>query len=98
MKDVVFVLFLNKRDLLADKLAKQKVQFNAWFNEYTGDNSYNSVTEWIKNRFLSLNKNPNRKIFTHLTCATDTGNIKTVLDAVQRVVLQVTLQQSGLLE
>ena len=37
-----------------------------------------------------------RSIFTHITCATDTGNVKFVFNAVVAIILEENLKASGL--
>jgi guanine nucleotide-binding protein subunit alpha len=41
-------------------------------------------------------KHADKKIYTHFTCATDTTQIRFVMSAVNDIILQSTLRQSGL--
>ena len=63
----------------------------------TGGKDYDNATEWLKMKFTSLNKNPEKNIYTHLTCATDTNNIKFTFDSVAEIILFKTLQDNVLL-
>ena len=48
-------------------------------------------------KFTSLNKNPDKVIFTYWTCATDTSNIKYTFEAVQELVLFENLEKQDLI-
>ena len=53
--------------------------------------------EYIRQRFEALNKKQGKKeIYTHYTCATDTGNIRFVFDAVTDVIIRRHLRDVGL--
>jgi len=88
------ILFLNKMDLFREKI--QKVDLSACFPEYGDGKNYDKGLAFIKHKFVSLNKNPDKKkIYTHETCATDTRNIKFVFEAVKDIIIQTNLQASG---
>jgi len=89
------ILFLNKRDLFADKITK--VDLRTCFPEYTGGKSYEAASEYIRKAFLSQNENDKKIIYCHFTCATDTGNILVVFNAVKDIVLNQTLTDAGML-
>jgi len=46
------ILFLNKVDIFKEKLPK--FPFSNYVTEYEGDNTYEQVSEYIKNKFLSV--------------------------------------------
>lgn len=49
-------------------------------------------------RFQSVTvKNSDKQVYTHFTCATDTKQIKFVMDAVNDIILQSSLREVGLL-
>ena len=48
----------------------------------TGGSEYGNACDYILNRFVSLNQQPEKQIYTHFTCATDTTQIKFVMQAV----------------
>jgi len=75
-------LFLNKRDLFADKI--QKVDPRKWFPDYTGGCDYDKASEYFKKKFQERLKATKSRspLYLHMTCATDTGNMKFVLDAI----------------
>lgn len=97
-KDRNVVLFLNKKDLLEEKVASGKSPVSVYFPEYSGpDDSYKDIEEFFKNLFLSKNPNPDeRKIYTYVTCATDTKNIEVVDVTVQRIIMEEILKGIGI--
>jgi len=88
------ILFLNKRDLFAEKL--KKVPLKDYFPEYEGDNSFDSAAEFLRDQFLKRNHVPEKQIYTHITCATDTGNVAAVFNAVKDIVIRIGLAAAGL--
>lgn len=89
------ILFLNKIDLFSDKLARSPL--NAAFPDYEGDSSYESASQFLVNKFTELNQSETKQIYTHLTCATDTSQIKFVMAAVNDIIIQANLRDCGLL-
>jgi hypothetical protein len=57
---------------------------------------YDKTIEYIRDKFVSLNPNPKKQIYYHVTCATDTNNVRVVFDAVRDTVLHKALRDSGL--
>jgi guanine nucleotide-binding protein G(i) subunit alpha len=47
--------------------------------------------------FLRLNKSATKKIYHHFTCATDTGNIRHVFDAVSDIIVERNLNKMGVI-
>lgn len=88
-----FILFLNKVDLLKDKVRKSPVR--KYFPDYKGNsNDPEDALKYFENLFLSLNKSK-RPIYVHRTCATDTESMKFILTAVTDMVIQQNLKKSG---
>jgi len=92
--ETAMILFLNKRDLFEDKI--KKVDLKVCFLEYMGGCNYDNAVTFIKDKFLSMNENPKKHIYTHVTCATDTDNIQVVFNAVKDIILHKVLDDSGL--
>uniref|UniRef100_A0A158P701 Guanine nucleotide-binding protein alpha-1 subunit n=1 Tax=Angiostrongylus cantonensis TaxID=6313 RepID=A0A158P701_ANGCA len=88
------ILFLNKRDLFIEKI--KHVSIKTAFPEYTGPQTYEDSVKYIKQRFEMLNQNPNKTIFVHETCATDTDHVQKILDSVISMIIQQNLHKSGL--
>ena len=82
------LLFLNKSDLFREKLEKKPI--SVYFKDYTGEpHNFEQSIEHIGNSFKKLIKegDPNR-VHIHVTCATDTGNVKLVFDGVKNTILK----------
>ena len=63
----------------------------------TGQDTYEEAAAYIQLQFEDLNKRKDSKeIYTHFTCATDTGNIQFVFDAVTDVIIKNNLKDCGL--
>ena len=94
------ILFLNKRDLFAEKIKRVPLSKCKSFATYRGDaDSFDQTTRYIRKAFCSLNQNPTqRNIFTHITCATDTDNVQRVFADVQHIVIEASLIQAGLMD
>jgi len=95
--DTSMILFLNKTDLFKEKFCVKKVPLTIAFPNYSAGDSYDAATAFIQAHFEALNKQETKKIYSHLTCATDTENIKVVFDAVKEIILSKTLRMSGFL-
>ncbi|NXG17776.1 GNAT3 protein, partial [Grallaria varia] len=89
------VLFLNKKDLFQEKITK--VHLNICFPEYNGQNTFEDAANYITKQFLDLNiRKEDKEIYCHLTCATDTQNVKFVFDAVTDIIIKENLKDCGL--
>lgn len=94
--DTSIILFLNKKDLFAQKIMKSPI--TVCFPEYKGQNSYEECALYIQMKFENLNRRKDHKqIYTHFTCATDTSNIQFVFDSVTDVIIKNNLSSCGLL-
>jgi len=91
------VLLLNKKDLFEEKI--KRVDLSICFPEYTGGSDFTKASKFIEEQYKSKIKihNDKRPIFCHVTCATDTTNIKTVFTAMKSVLLDGILINNGLL-
>lgn len=91
------ILFLNKVDLFKEKLERKSKHFMETFTDFKGDpKDFNQTTEYIEDLFCSECKFPNKDIFAHLTCATDTGNVQRVFEVCKLRILQDNLAGVGL--
>merc|ERR1712130_101456 len=71
------ILFLNKKDLLAEKI--KTIPPQDFFPEYRGDGSYKSVIEFLEKEFGERNQQ-DREIISHVTCATNTDDVQQVFN------------------
>ncbi|KAF8952182.1 guanine nucleotide-binding protein subunit alpha [Entomortierella lignicola] len=89
------ILFLNKIDRFKEKLPISPMR--KYFPDYEGGDDYDQASQYILNRFVSLNLSDTKQIYTHFTCATDTSQIKFVMAAVSDIIIQTNLRDCGLL-
>jgi len=89
--DTPVILFLNKSDLFKEKIKKYKI--SDYFPEYKGGDDFDDACQFITNKFLALNeKEDTKKIYPHVTCCTDTENIRHVFAAVKDSVAKEMLR------
>jgi guanine nucleotide-binding protein subunit alpha len=90
------ILFLNKSDLFREKI--KHVDLSVVFPDYTGGNDHEQAQQYIERRFLALNRDPaSRHVYRHVTCATDTKNIKFVLDVVKNILLEENMKRNDVI-
>ncbi|KAI7893231.1 G protein alpha subunit [Mucor mucedo] len=89
------ILFLNKIDLFQQKLPSSPLE--DYFPDYKGGDSYEAASQYITQRFVSLNSSVEKQVYTHLTCATDTEQVRFVMTAVNDIILQSNLRDVGLI-
>ncbi|MBN3321054.1 GNAO protein, partial [Atractosteus spatula] len=92
--DTSIILFLNKKDIFEEKIKKSSLTI--CFPEYAGPNTFADAVAYIQSQYESKNKSPNKEIYSHITCATDTNNIQFVFDAVTDVIIANNLRGCGL--
>ncbi|GBN31171.1 Guanine nucleotide-binding protein G(q) subunit alpha [Araneus ventricosus] len=81
-----FILFLNKKDLLEEKIMVSHLA--DYFPEYNGPTQdHIAAQEFISTMYLSQNPDPYKMVYPHFTCATDTDNIRFVFAAVKNTIL-----------
>jgi len=93
-RETSMILFLNKRDLFQDKITK--VSLRECFAGYEGPNTYDAGCAFLQEQFESRNRNPEKQVYTHITCATDTDNISAVFNAVKDIIIRKSLNEAGL--
>jgi len=97
--NTAMILFLNKEDIFRQKLAAGK-SIKVAFSDYTGANDFDSSTEFLKKKFTNVEDpvtGKPKEIYTHITCATNTENVKLVFEAVKDFILNKALAGSGLI-
>jgi len=95
-KKTSMILFLNKRDLFAEKIKKVPLT-KGCFPDYHGENSYDGASSFILEQFRARNRDGEKQIYPHLTCATDRDNVKVVFNAVKDTVIRRSLEEGGLI-
>ena len=88
------ILFLNKKDLFEAKV--MKVPIKATFPDYTGpEKDFAAGVQFFQNEFTSKIADGSKEIYVHVTCATDTDNVKVVFEACKDTILKANLLDSG---
>jgi len=91
--NIPIILFLNKMDLFQEKI--KKINITEAFPDYTGSQDCDAASNYIQNQFVALNENPEKGVYPHFTCATNTDCIKKVFLSVQSIVLRAAIASSG---
>lgn len=104
-QDTSIILFLNKKDLFEEKYLQKKVPLNitGLFTDMgvpDCEPNYEIATKWLVDVFLGRRdeKNKDKEIYHHITCATDRENVSTVFNACKDIILKGNLKGSGFLE
>jgi hypothetical protein len=103
-KKTSMILFLNKRDLMEEKLKKKDM--TCWReNTRACGQDYDKCLAYLKKEYMLKNNSPeSRQVYAHATCATDTTNVSFVMESVFDVILKENLRKlavgdiDGLLE
>jgi len=90
------ILFLNKDDLFREKI--KKIDLKVCFDEYDGGCDYEKASSYMKRQFLKKNDYPDMKrVYVHITCATDTANISFTFNVVSDIIVKERLKECGLM-
>lgn len=90
------ILFLNKSDLFKQKIVHKPLTI--CFAEYEGQNTFLEASDYITLQFKKqMTKRDNKLLYTHITCATERGNVAKVFDDVQHTIVQNALKYNGLI-
>lgn len=96
-REIDMILFLNKRDLFEDKIKRKSIKDVEEFADYDGSpHSYDDGVQYFLNKFVSLNRCP-KDIYHHVTCATDSNNVRVVFEACRQIILKKNLADSGIM-
>ncbi|XP_056137047.1 guanine nucleotide-binding protein subunit alpha-12a [Lampris incognitus] len=89
--NVSIILFLNKTDLLVEKIHTADIRKN--FPEFSGDPyRLEDVQAFLVQSFSRKRRNRGKPLFHHFTTAVDTENIRFVFHAVKDTILQENLK------
>ncbi|RDW81925.1 G protein alpha subunit [Coleophoma cylindrospora] len=87
------ILFLNKIDLFKGKIAASPITKHG-FSDFLGDTTnWQQTSKYFMDKFVALNRNPNREVYGHFTNATDTNLLKVTMASVQDMIIQRNLQK-----
>uniref|UniRef100_A0A8C6SM23 Uncharacterized protein n=1 Tax=Neogobius melanostomus TaxID=47308 RepID=A0A8C6SM23_9GOBI len=88
-EDSSTILFLNKTDLLEEKIPRSHLA--TYFPEFSGKFVYSlphAAKEFILQMYTNLHRGHEKRLYAHYTCATDTDNIKKVFKSVKDTVFR----------
>eukprot|EP00009_Paramoeba_aestuarina_P003663 CAMPEP_0201512570 /NCGR_PEP_ID=MMETSP0161_2-20130828/4797_1 /ASSEMBLY_ACC=CAM_ASM_000251 /TAXON_ID=180227 /ORGANISM="Neoparamoeba aestuarina, Strain SoJaBio B1-5/56/2" /LENGTH=252 /DNA_ID=CAMNT_0047908455 /DNA_START=383 /DNA_END=1141 /DNA_ORIENTATION=+ len=91
------ILFMNKCDLFKEKI--KTIDMKCMFDDYKGGNDYDKGCKFLTNIYVNLieqDAQQKRDVYPHVTCATDTENVKFVFDSVQKSILGNTMGNLGM--
>jgi GTPase SAR1 family protein len=90
-RHVSIILFLNKTDLLEEKV--KTADISKLCSSFRGDpHDLDHVQQFILGQFVEKRNDPNKQIYHHFTTATDTENIRVVFRAVKDTILSKNIQ------
>jgi guanine nucleotide-binding protein subunit alpha len=93
------MLFLNKKDLLAEKIMNSNIVDQPPFSDYAGEprNFDDGVLYFFQNFKDYRVDQEDIYQYTHVTCATDTNNMEFILELVRTILMTQSLMNSGFL-
>jgi len=94
-RKTAMILFLNKSDLFKEKI--KTVDMRCCFEDYEGGLDYDKSTEFLKQEFTSRNEYPKKKVYVHVTCATNTESVQFTFNVVKDIIVKKGLTECGLL-
>ncbi|KAI7791360.1 guanine nucleotide-binding protein subunit alpha-11-like isoform X1 [Triplophysa rosa] len=94
------ILFLNKKDILAEKIQTSDLQ--TYFPTFRGkrrdaQEAMEYISEMYQRQAVNVENKDCKHIYSHFTCATDTSNIRKVFSDVKDTVLITSLKEYGVL-
>lgn len=97
---VSLILFLNKMDVLENKISKG-IRVRDHFKRYKGPNEFEDVWRYFRSLFLLVARDqegraPSRSLYVHRTTATSTTEIRSILHSCQDIILRQHLRDSAL--
>jgi len=103
------ILFLNKKDLFAEKLFKIPFRVpGGRYDDFVGpyaeesnaprEDVIQAAQKYILNLFVSRKQQTDKEVYSHVTCATDTKNVQVVFSACKDIILRRNLVNSGFMD
>ncbi|KUF96404.1 Gastricsin [Phytophthora nicotianae] len=87
---------LNKKDLFQDKIKKVDPKSVEVFKDFPGGiGDYELGVQYFLGKFMEMNRQPEKEIYHHVTCATDSQNVQVVFNACKDIILKQNIKGSG---
>ena len=94
------ILFLNKKDLFEEKIKTVHIGDQEGFGDFPAKfgqkDYYDAGVEYFLKKFLQVNRNPDRVVYNHVTCATDSKNVKVVFNATKDIIMRKNFEDAGI--
>uniref|UniRef100_A0A1A9VIU0 Guanine nucleotide-binding protein subunit alpha homolog n=3 Tax=Glossina TaxID=44049 RepID=A0A1A9VIU0_GLOAU len=91
-KGISIILFLNKMDLLEQKVRNPETDIRWYYPQFSGNShSLLDVQNFILQMFMSVRKSQQSRTYHHFTTAIDTRNMTVVFNSVKDTILQRNL-------
>jgi len=94
------LLFLNKKDLFEEKMTSVHIGDQVAFEDFQtplgADDYYDQGVSYFLDKFTVKNTNPDRQVYNHVTCATDSKNVEVVFEACKDIILRGNMEEAGL--
>ena len=74
-----------------------KNEEHGWFLDYEFGCDYAAGQLYFEMQFREQNSNPDKEVYVHTTCATDTENVSIVFNSCKDIILRQNLESSGFL-
>ena len=94
------ILFLNKKDLFEEKIRSVHIGSQEPFRDFEAsfgaEDYYDQGVNYFLKKFLDVNRNPERVVYNHVTCATDSDNVKVVFNATKDIIMRKNFEEVGI--
>jgi GTPase SAR1 family protein len=94
------ILFLNKKDLFEEKILSVHIGDQEAFSDFIiplgHEDYYGKGVRYFLRKFLVKNTNPDRQVYNHVTCATDSKNVEIVFNSCKDIILRGNMAEEGL--
>jgi GTPase SAR1 family protein len=94
------ILFLNKKDLYEEKIKNVHIgdipAFANFESKPGADDYYENGIKYFLDMFLAENTNPNRQVYSHPTCATDSKNVEVVFNSCKDIIMRGNMEAMGI--
>lgn len=94
------ILFMNKKDLFEEKIQSVHIGDQEAFKDFTTplghDDYYDDGVKYFLDKFIVKNTNPDRQVYNHVTCATDSKNVEIVFNSCKDIILRGNMADAGL--